>query len=181
MHIFGRDLEEFERPPYYTLPEKISSMTLHHIYGTDREYMDLNDYMEKYEYVLLYDLIAQRYNPDEIVSAVTSGELKAAPWPKQKRHTDLIWHLSIEAVNNLRFLAEEAVEYCYGMKADEPIGGDIMSVGAEMGSQQRALVGLIYAREQGQLIELEDFDRGAGPLYINAKSPFAKLLGGAER
>ena len=58
-----------------------------------------------------------------------------------------------------------------------PAMGDVASVGATLGSQQIAMVALIYAAHKGIVTET-DIDRGigVGPLFISKKSPMASVL-----
>lgn len=122
------------------------------------------------------DLVASRFTATQIEEAVNSGLLRATSFPRTKRATDFYWLNDESAEQELQKLADEAVQYCGGIDLNDSVGGDFAGVGVQMGSQQMALAGLIYAREQGRLIEVEELDRGTGPLYVNSKSPLAKVF-----
>jgi hypothetical protein len=165
-------------PDAYKVPEKIVSATIHFLYGiSEKGSKNLLEFMTEKKFALTADLLQYGFTPQQIEEAVNSSRLKVVPWPKNQRKTDFYWLNDISALAELEKLAADATKFCYGQdKSNKPIGGDLASVGAEMGSQQLAIVGLIYAREQGRVVELEDFDRGAGPLYVNSDSVFAKVL-----
>ncbi len=166
----------------YEVPEKFVSATIHFLYGlSERETRSLVGYMREKKFALTADLMASGFSPTQIEEAVNSGLLKAVPWPRNQRKTDFYWLNDRSAEQELQRLADEAVKYCSGEdptnpQGSDPIGGDFASVGAKIGSQQLALPGLIYAREQGRLVEFEELDRGAGPIYMSSQSPLARIF-----
>lgn len=162
----------------YKVPQKFASMTVNHFYGLSEtgKHADVMAYLKEYGFALTADLIVQGFKASDIEEAVNSGEVRAAHWPAAKPASDMYWAQDEKTLKRLEELADEAVRFCYGNDPDQPFGGDFASVGAEMGNQQTALVGLIYAREQGRLIEIPEFDRGAGPLYIVKGNLFERML-----
>lgn len=147
-------------PSTYKVPEKFATMTTSANLSGET-YESVEEYFSKNHYALLADLIGTRLPNESIENAVHTGIIKAAPWPLEERITDLLWSKEQESTTKLDQLAARAIEACYGKTAQEPIAGNIMSVGAEMDSQQLALVGLVYARARGDLREItppEDSD-----------------------
>ena len=80
-------------------------------------------------------------------------------WPNKNPKTDFYWARDEKFLKKLEELAEKATKFCYGKNMNEPIGGDFISVGVEMGSQQYALAGLIYARELGKIKEIAEMGK----------------------
>jgi|GEM_PF-7131192 hypothetical protein len=151
----------------YKFPEDVNSMTIHlGILEGPKEYPDVDAYFAEKKFALAADLLGSGLNPEQIEAAVNAGRVIAAHWPAREPKTDFFWGNNLDAIGPLTGLAFQAVSACYGQDKDAPIGGDFISVGAEMGSQQLAIAALIYAREQGTLREVPEFDRGGGPFYI---------------
>lgn len=159
---------EQEPKEHYRLPERFASMTIHHLYGISEQKPDetVDSYFAHNGFALIADLLASGLSKEDIENAVNSGRVKVAHWPKKEPQTDLFWAEDEETIVKLTELADRVVELCYGQDEHQPVGGDFASVGAELGSQQLALAGLIYAREQGKLREFAEFDNGAGPVYV---------------
>lgn len=163
----------------YKLPEKIADMTVHHLYGLSKtgKYKTIDDYLKHYGYALAADLLLQGFKPSELEELVNSEKIGATNWPEQNSVTSLFWYKNEKTLRKLDELAAQVVQYCYGQDASQPIGGNFISIGAEIGNQQLALVGLIYARYQGKLREIPELDNGGGPLYI-VKGSFSDLMFG---
>lgn len=163
--------------PEYKCPERPVSMTVRHMYGISEagEQKTVLDYLNANGFALTADLMAQGFKPAEIEEAVNSGNVAAAHWPAKEPKTDLYWSKDEATLRRLDKMAEDAVRFCYGQTESQPAGGNFATVGGEMGSQQLALVGLTYAREQGKLREFSEFDNGAGPLYV-AKGGFSDKM-----
>lgn len=165
----------------YKVPEAYSSMTIHHLYGlsvADTE-LTTRQYLESRHFALLADLSSSGIESDDIEEAVNSGEVLATHWPEKVPKTDFFWVEDEESIKELDRLATLAVQYCYGLDEHQPVGGNFMTVGAEIGSQQLALTGLIYAREKGKLreiSELSDETAGTGPLYVVKDSFSARMF-----
>jgi len=156
----------------YKVPERVVSMTIHHLYGLSKphEKENVREYLKEYGFALTADLIAQGFKASEIEEAVNSGDINVTHWPEKNPQTDFYWNKDKESLRKLEKLSKKTVEIC-----EIPIGGDFASVGAEIGSQQMALAGLIYAREQGKLRETE-MSRGDGPIYFVKGGPSEELF-----
>ena len=162
----------------YRLPYQFSSMTTHHLYGITEPAVNetCKTYFAKYGFAFIADLLARGLDGQDIETAVNTGEVLAAHWPEKEPNTDFFWVESEEAKTVLSDLADQAVRFCYGQNEQQPIGGNFLTVGAEIGSQQLALAGVIYAREQGRLREIAELDNGSGPLYTVRGSFSAKMF-----
>lgn len=160
----------------YKVPEKIASMTVNFMYGLSEQgsFATVKEYLQKHGFALTADLLSEGFKPADIEEAVNNGAVKVAYWPEKDTKTHLYWLEEGDALQKLEELAEQAAKFCYGRTPDEAVGGNFRTVGAEMESQQRALVGLIYAREQGKLreVDIDITGDGCGPLYV-AKGTFA--------
>ncbi|MBS3072051.1 hypothetical protein J4408_03605 [Candidatus Pacearchaeota archaeon] len=161
----------------YKVPEKPVSMTTNHLYGISEtgQQTNVREYLQTNGFGLTADLLTQGFKPADIEEAVNSGDVSVAHWPTREPKTDMYWAKDSKTLLKLGELADEAVRFCYGQNENQPIGGNFATVGTEMESQQRALVGLIYARHQGKLREIPELDQGAGPLYV-AKGSFSDKL-----
>lgn len=160
----------------YKVPEKFSSMTIHHLYGiTGRNHLPLMSWFARYRFALLADLKMSEFSNQEIETAVSQDQLKVANWPKEKPLTNFFWIELDGADDQLQGLGNKAVELCFGQTENQPVGGDFASVGATIGSQQLAIAGLIYAREHGKLREI-NLDGPAGPLYVARGSYSDKMF-----
>lgn len=161
----------------YKVPESFASMTIHYLIGISEpgNHDSVLDYLTNNHFALTADLLYEGFSAADIEEEVNSGRLGAAHWPEKKPVTDFYWSKDEESLRRLDELAGEAVRFCYGKAADEPVGGNFASVGAEMGSQQIALAGLVYAREKGLLREIPGLESGAGPLYV-AKGSFSDQM-----
>jgi|SRR3989344_3817736 len=157
--------EELREP--YRLPDEFTSMTIHHLYGISEqaEGETIDGYFAKNGFALIADLLEAGLSREEIEAAVNSGKILVGHWPKKEPKSDFFWVEDEPIKAKLAELADRAVELCYGDE-HQPVGGNFASVGAEIGSQQLAIAGLIYAREQGTLREIPEMDNGAGPLYV---------------
>ena len=161
----------------YKLPENVASMTTNHLYEISEtgQQASVREYLQSHGFGLTADLLAQGFKPSDIEDAVNSGDVGVAHWPAREPKTDMYWAKDEATLKRLDELAGEAVRFCYGQDVYQPIGGNFATVGAEMGSQQRALVGLVYARESGRVREIPEIDNGAGPLYV-AKDSFSEKM-----
>lgn len=166
----------------YIFPERFALMTTR--IGDGEEIESAQDYLANHHFALAADFAGTGLRGSDIEDAVNGGQIKAAPWPLNLRETDFFWGLSDESTEKLDTLAQQAVAACYGQTPEEPFGGNIMTVGGEMGSQQLALAGLVYARERGDLREIEPTEETGGTamncLYIVRDSyagrTFAQIL-----
>lgn len=160
------------------MPEKFVAMTIHHLHGLSAPLANpsADQFFREYGFGLTADLLGFRVPPEEVEDVVNSGEVSVAQWPKKEALTDFYWQSEGPHIERLEELAQAAVAGCYGQTESDPIGGNFATVGAEMGSQQMALAGLIYAREQGQLHEITELGQpGSGPLYV-AKGSFSEKM-----
>jgi len=160
----------------YKLPERVASMTTR--FSRDvGEYKTVAAYMNAHHFALTADLLTSGFKSSDIENAVNSGEIKVAHWPAKDPKTDFYWASDAESQRVLDEMAEEATRLCYGQNSNEPLGGNFRTVGVEMGSQQRGLVGLIYAREQGKVreVDIDIMGDGCQPLYL-AKGSFSDKL-----
>ncbi len=165
----------------YQIPESFANMTIHYLYGLTEaiEGQITDSYLTENGFALLADLMASGISKEDIEGAVNSGSVRVAHWPNREPMTDFFWKDDEASIIKLTKLADQAVQFCYGRDEHQPIGGNFATVGAEMGSQQLAIAGLIYAREQGRLREmpeLSDNDAGTGPLYIVRGSFSSKMF-----
>lgn len=160
------------RPEPYKLPEKISNMTIHHLYGIDKpvESETVAGFFLRHGFGLVADVLMSGAKPEDLEAAVNDGTISVAHWPEKEPITDLLWDGSEITTKRLEELADKAVELCYGQDGSQPMGGDFATVGAEIGSQQLAIVGLIYARHQGRLREIPELGNFAGPKYVKRGS-----------
>lgn len=162
----------------YRLPEKFASATIHFLYGFSNPShpASAEAYLADKKYALTADLVAEGLTPEQIEAAVNSGRVKVAPVFKN-RISDLYW--IPEAEGGLEELAAKARENCGGdgTNPDSPVFGDVLSLGAELDSQQIALAAIAYAANRELIVETT-FDRGAGVgnLFVSKDSPLAKLL-----
>jgi hypothetical protein len=150
----------------YEFPERFADMTMHLGFLDNKEYASVDDYLAEQNYALAADLASKGFTAEQIESAVNAGRVAVAMWPRVEPKTHFFWAETDKAKEALKELAARTVELCYGQDEQAPVGGNFISVGAEIGSQQVALAGLIYAREQGKLREIAEMDEGAGPLYV---------------
>jgi len=162
----------------YELPEKCANMTVHFLYGTAPSNPDsVIAYLKEKKYALIADLVNEGLTKEKIEQAVREDKVKVAP-VSSKRMSDLFWLPEYES--ELEEMAKKAQKLCGGDCKDgnAPIGGDVLSLGADFDSQQLALVALTYAAHKGYVKETE-IDRGAGvgPLFVSSESPLIKLLG----
>jgi len=152
----------------YQLPEYFVSMTIHHLYGIGEAVSDetVDGYMAKHGYTLMTDLLVSGLSKEDIESCGKLRYPSVAHWPAKEPQTDFFWSENEETKTKLTELADKAVGLCFGQDEHQPVGGTFASVCGELGSQQLAIVGLIYGREQGRLQEFPEFDNGAGPVYV---------------
>lgn len=151
----------------YHFPEQFASMTIQlHLASEATAYPDADTYLADKSYALAADFVAAGLTGPQVEEAVNEERIRAAAWPLSEAVTHFFWAETEKARETLGTLAAQAVEFCYGRDEAGPIGGNFASVGASMGSQQLALAGLIYAREQGTLREIGGLESPAGPLYI---------------
>jgi len=139
-------------PRSYVFPEEIATMTTR--MGDGEAFDSAQDYLAKHHFALAADFAITGLRREDIQTAVREEQIKAAPWPLKERVTDFFWGIDDPSVEKLEGLATKAIAACYGQDEQQPIGGNVMSVGGEMGSQQLALAGLVYAREHGDLREI---------------------------
>ncbi len=162
----------------YTVPEKFASATVHFTYRLAKPSQpeSVEAYLKEKKFALLADLRAEGLSKEQIEAAVRSGSVKVAP-VFSKRITDLFWLQ--ESESELEKLAQQAQELCGGdgKNPNAPIGGDIVSVGGELESQQLALVALAYAAHKG-LVKETGVDRGlgVGPIFLSTTNPLTTLL-----
>jgi hypothetical protein len=161
----------------YRLPEEISDMTVHFMYGLSGKtgHTSVEDYLAESKFALAADLLAEGFKPSDIEAAVNSGSIGYANWPAKEPKTALYWNKGADTTSELEGMASQACALCYGRTQYEPVGGNFASVGAEMGSQQLALAALIYAREKGLVREIAELDNGCGPMYI-ARGTFSDRM-----
>lgn len=168
--------EHLKQP--YKVPEKIASATIHFLYGiSEREkFASVDDYLAANKYALTADLIEEGFKPEQIEEAVNSGSIKVAP-VFNKRISDFYW--TTEAEKELDELSVKVQFQCggNGSDGDAPVGGDIVSIGGVLGSQQMALAGIAYAANKGLVLET-DIDRGmgVGNMFISKDSPLAFMV-----
>ena len=169
----------------YHFPKQVTSMTIHEGLAryelTEKPSSSMGDLCEKYlqerGYALAADLLSIGCKPRDIERAVNAGKIHVTGWPQKETLTHFYWDLASLCLPELESLAQEAKKFCYGRTAEEPIGGNFITVGGEMGSQQRALAGLIYAREHGLVKEYGEFGSpDTGPFYITVGSFSEKLF-----
>jgi len=162
----------------YKVPEKVASATVHFMYGLSEkgDNASVEGYLSEHKYGLTADLLQEGFTTEQIEEAVNSGKVKVTPAFKN-RVSDLFWVEEHE--KELDQLAAQMEQECGGDGTDMnvPAMGDVASVGATLGSQQIAMVALIYAAHKGIVTET-DIDRGigVGPLFISKKSPMASVL-----
>lgn len=162
--------------PYKT-PEQFSSMTIHlGLFDEPGKFPTVDAYFDEKNFALTADLAMSGFDATQIEEAVNGNRVEVAHWPEVEPKTDFYWSLSEKARDALTSLASQAVELCYGQDEQVPVGGNFMTVGVEMGSQQMALAGLIYARAQGTLREIVELDNGTGPLYVVRDSFSGKMF-----
>ncbi|OGD87632.1 hypothetical protein A2870_03080 [Candidatus Curtissbacteria bacterium RIFCSPHIGHO2_01_FULL_41_11] len=167
-----------KQPQPYKVPERIASATIHFMYGISEkgDYRTIAEYMIDKKFCLTADLIQEGFTSDQIEDAVNDGGVKVAPVFK-KRISDLYW--TEETAYELDKMAVRVERECGGDGTDlnVPAMGDVMSVGAALGSQQLAIAALAYAAHKG-LIGETGIDRGmgVGNLFINKKNPLAGIL-----
>lgn len=161
----------------YTVPDKFANMTINRSALVEpADYTTTREYFHDFNYALMADLMLSGLSGEQIERAVSSGEVNVAHWPDIERPTtDFFWPETETAKEALASLADIAVDLCFGCTADEPIGGNFVTVGAQMGSQQLALSGLIYARVQNRVREVNEVSGPAGPLYI-ARGTFSEKM-----
>lgn len=161
----------------YKVPEQFSSMTIHlGLFDEPSKFPSVDAYFDEKDFALAADLAVSGFEGEQIEEAVNGGRVAVAHWPEVQPKTDFFWSMSEKAREALTGLAAQAAELCYGQDEQAPAGGNFMTVGAEMGSQQMALAGLIYARAQGTLREIVELDNGAGPLYVVRDSFSGKMF-----
>lgn len=165
----------------YRVPESFASMTIHHLYGLTEVAggQTTDGYLDEHYFALLADLTASGIPKEDIEESVNSRRVMVAHWPNKEPVTDLLWKNDKVAVAKLTELGSQAVRFCYGQDEHQPVGGNFSTVGAEMGSQQLAIAGLIYAREQGllkEMSELSDPNASTGPLYVVRDSFSGKMF-----
>lgn len=163
----------------YKVPEKIASATIHFLYGISErgKFKSVNDYLKVNKYALTADLIQEGFKPEQIEEAVNSGSVKVAP-VFNKRISDFYW--TTEAEKELDELSVKIQYQCGGDGSDgnAPVGGgDIVSIGGLLGSQQMALAGIAYAASKGLVLET-DIDRGmsVGNMFVSKDSPLAFMV-----
>jgi hypothetical protein len=162
----------------YKVPERVVSMTTR--FGNAGEYESVAAYMEANHFALTADLLTAGFKPSDIEKAVDSGKVKAAHWPAKDSKTDFYWATDAESQRVLEEMAGEATRLCHGQGPNDPVGGNFRTVGGEMGSQQRGLAALIYAREQDKVreIDVDLIGDGCQPLYV-AKGGYSDQMIGA--
>lgn len=162
----------------YKVPEKVVSATIHFLYGISErgKFKSVNDYLRANKYALTADLIQEGFKPEQIEEAVNSGSVKVAP-VFNKRISDLYWTAEVE--KELDELSVKVQNQCGGDGSDgnAPVGGDIVSIGGLLGSQQMALAGIAYAASRGLVLET-DIDRGVGVgnMFVSKDSPLAFMV-----
>ena len=162
----------------YKLLERFASATIHFMYGISEKgnHTSVEAYLQDKKYALTADLMQEGFTQGQIEEAVNTGQVKATPVFK-KRISDLYW--ISESEEELNKLAAQIERECGGDGSDMnvPAMGDVVSVGGTLGSQQIAMVALVYAAHKGVVGET-DIDRGmgVGPLFISKKSPMADLM-----
>lgn len=162
----------------YKVPKKIASATIHFLYGISErgKFKSVNDYLKANKYALTADLIQEGFKPEQIEEAVNNGSVKVAPVFK-KRISDFYW--TPEAEKELDELSAKIQYQCGGDGSDgnAPVGGDIVSIGGLLGSQQMALAGIAYAASKGLVLET-DIDRGmgVGNMFVSKDSPLAFMV-----
>lgn len=171
---------EGQRP--YKLPEKAASATIHFLYGLPERgnHASVKDYLLEKKYALIADLVQEGFTQEQIEEAVNSDTVKVAP-VFQTRISDLFWVEEHEG--ELDKLAAQMERECGGDGTDEnvPVMGDVVSVGGTLGSQQTAMVALVYAAHKGIIVETtNDRGMGVGPLFISKKSPMASIFVSAQ-
>lgn len=165
----NRDTTDLGLPQPYKLPEEFAHITIGETYDTvDTAVSGVSEYFEQADAALIADLLRAGITPAQIEAAVNEGEVKATPWPQWGRYTDFFWTEDDEATNRLEAWADWATTFCYGQDEHEPPGGNVLTVGREIGSQQIALAGLVVAREQKKVWELpaELASPEGQPLYV---------------
>lgn len=153
----------------YHLPESFVATAVHHRNGTTGPLAveTIETFFTGYCFALIEHLLNRGLSRVAIESAVDSKRIRLAPWPNKAPKTALCWSEDEETNAILTDFADKAVDLCYGRDEYQPIGGTLASVRAEFNDRELALVGLIYAREQGRLRELEFPELGkGGPIYI---------------
>ncbi len=165
-----------EREPH-RVPEAYSSITIHHMYGISepQEGGNVDAYFQEKEFAFIADLRAQGFTSQQIEESVNAIPLHHAPWPARERATEFFW-VEGEGFTRLAELADTAVRLCFGQDEKAPMGGNFATVGAEIGSQQLAIAGLIYGREKGILREIRLGANSAGPLYVVRDSFAGRML-----
>lgn len=148
----------------YKVPKKCSSATVH--FDHSKMYRTVQEYLIDKNYALLCDLLRQGFNSRHIEKSVKAKRISVAHWPKEESLTDVFWSNDKSSLKKLEELASKAVKSCSkdnvsnsvyfeGLKLrSRYILTDLISFGEVVGSQQLALVGLTYAREQGKLLEI---------------------------
>ena len=167
----------------YKLPKNIDQ-TLHFYGGIGKEgFKTVREFFSKNGFALTQDLLNHGFKPADIEEAVNSGQIGVAHWPEEHPRTDVYWEKEPENLRMLDEMAQIAVRLCRGKTPHEFIGGNVESVGAEIGNNGVALTALVYAREQGRLYEMPEsvmrqcpeFSHLSAPLYI-AKDGFLDQL-----
>ncbi len=147
----------------YKFPERIMPIFLNGLMS-DRQFRSPAEYMLEYECALAGDFVTNGFLPEEVEAAVVRNGINVAGFPAENSVTDLFW-VEGESLVRIKELATRAVESCYGDELNS-VGGTLWTVGFEMGDQQSALAGLVYAREQGILREIPELADGMSPLYV---------------
>ncbi len=170
-------MAEIEREPY-SFPMPLSDMTIHHAYGfTEPGDGTVAGAFSELGFGFVQDLLQMGRSREEVAEMINKGKLDFAHWPERKPVTDLVWDERPGTAKALDKLANVAVGFCYGQDENQAVGGNFATVGAEMGSQQFGLVGLIYARHKGRLREVPELGQPAtGPLYIVRHSFSEKMV-----
>lgn len=172
----GRSEEHPKKP--YKVPERIVSATIHFLYGFSErgKFASVNDYLKVNKYALTADLIQEGFQPEQIEEAVNGGSMKVAP-VFENRISDFYW--TSEAEKELDELSAKIQFQCGGDGTDgnAPIMGDIVSIGAALGSQQIAMAGIAYAASKGLVLEVEmDRGMGVGNMFVSKDNPLASIM-----
>lgn len=158
----------------YELPTTISNQTVHFDHKQENS---IKEYIDKNNFALTADLLKAGYQISEIENLVNSGDATAAPWPQTVRHTDVYWSNSNEAKKTLDELAEKTAYYVDDETPKSVNFGTLVSVGAKMDDQGKALIGLTYAREKGliQEVSFSNTHNEETTMYVRPNS-FAALF-----
>lgn len=146
--------------PNYKLPKSIEAYTLHQKEPGSPKTTSVEQYVNSHGFCLTSDLLNYGFKPEDIENSVNSEKINAAPWPKNNSVTDLYFSKDSVKLKSLENLTRKVSSLC-----NHSENLHFSKIFSFFGHSSRVVAGLVYAREQGKIIEVHCLEEEKNPRY----------------